>query len=163
MLSIVQSCAQRLRRGLWRFQRRQRVRKRFAVLFVVVGVASSVGLKALLPVAGQLLLWALLLLVVAWLLRGQGRSFFGPVFFYDLVRSSRRGEQVGHRCLYAIVLLCVLAAVYWSWFPDLSIEQLMRSRSMSISERARFASAFFASFIGAQFVVVLLITPLYTA
>lgn len=91
------------------------------------------------------------------------RSFFGPVFFYDLVRSSRRGEQAGHRFLYALVLFCVLAAVYWSWFPDQTLEQLMRSQSMSKSARARFASQFFASFIAAQFVVVLLITPLYTA
>src|SRR5439155_27290730 len=108
-------------------------------------------------------LWPALLLVAAWLLRGQEDSFFGPVFFYDLVRSSRRGELVGHRCCYAIVLFCVIALVYWSWFPDLGWEQLLRGRSLSISQRARFASSFFTNFMVAQLVAVFLITPLYTA
>src|SRR5262249_3310537 len=104
-----------------------------------------------------------MLVVAAWLLRHAGRSLFGPVLFYDLVRSSRRGEQVGHRCVYAILLLCVLAAVYWSWFPGQGLEHLLRSRSMSINERARFAGSFFTSFMTAKFVVVFFITPLYTA
>jgi ABC-type transport system involved in multi-copper enzyme maturation permease subunit len=91
------------------------------------------------------------------------RSFFGPVFFHDLVRSSRRGEQVGHRSLYALVLVGVVVAVYWSWFPGQGLEPLLRGTSMSISEQAQLASSFFSNFMAAQFVVVLLITPLYTA
>src|SRR5437899_3468099 len=98
------------------------------------------------PVGRQLFFWALLLLVLAWLLRGQGRSLFGPVFFYDLVRSSRRGEQAGHRTFYALVLLCAIAGLYWSWFPNQSLDQLLHGRSMTISQRARFASSFVMSF-----------------
>lgn len=161
MPSIVQSWGCRLRHGLW--QRRQFPGKRLAVLFLVAGVACSFAFNVHLPVPSHLLLWVLILLVAAWLLRHAGRPLFGPLFFYDLVRSSRRGEQIGHRCVYAIVLVCVLAVVYWSWFPGQSLEQLLRSKAMSGSERTRFADSFFTNFMMAQFVVVFLLTPLYTA
>jgi ABC-type transport system involved in multi-copper enzyme maturation permease subunit len=163
MLSIVSSCAYRFGCRLGRFQREHLAGKPLAVLLVVAGVTCSVVLNARLPVSGHLLVWILLLPFIAWLVRRDGQPFFGPVFFYDLVRSSHRGEQVGHRCLYAILLICVLAGVYWSWFPNLGIEHLMRSRSMTVSQRARLAGSFFTSFMTAQFAIVFLITPLYTA
>jgi ABC-type transport system involved in multi-copper enzyme maturation permease subunit len=87
----------------------------------------------------------------------------GPVFFYDLVRSSRRGEQVGHRCVYAILLVFVLGTVYFSWFPNQGLTYLFHGTTMSRPDRARFASNFFRTFMTAQLVVVFLITPLYTA
>src|SRR5947209_6715766 len=114
MLSIVQAWSYRLRRSLWGFPRGKSSGRRLAALFLVAGVACSVGLNWLLPVAGQLLLWTILLLIGAWLVRHAGPWSFGPVFFYDLVRSSRRGEQVGHRCVYALLLIGVLAVLYWS-------------------------------------------------
>src|SRR5437764_968748 len=142
MRSLLQSGAFRLRRGLWHFRK-----KHLLLLLLLLAAADLVEFHALLPVASQILLWAALLVIAAWVLHGEGRSFLGPVFFYDLVRSSRRGEQVGHRCFYALMLACVIAAVYWSWFPDQGWEQLLRSRSMTISQRAQFASSFFTNFM----------------
>jgi ABC-type transport system involved in multi-copper enzyme maturation permease subunit len=163
MLSIVQSLGYQLRHGLLPFGRRQPSAKRLAILLFVAGAAASTALRNLLPATGQLVLWAALMLYAAWLLRQCGRPFFGPVFFYDLVRSSRRGEQVGHRCVYALLLVGVLATVYLSWFPNQALTYLLHSTSMTLGARARFAASFFTSFMSAQLVVVFLITPLYTA
>src|SRR5260370_42300347 len=112
MLSIVPSCGYRFRCRLGRFQREHLPGKRLAVLLLVAGVACSVGLNGRLPVSGHVLLWTLLLPFVAWLLRRDGRPFFGPGFFYALVRSSHRGQQAGHRSLSPILLFSCLPASY---------------------------------------------------
>src|SRR5262249_47805773 len=94
---------------------------------------------------------------------GERRPFLGPLFRYDLVRSSRNGQLIGHRCFYAIVLLMVLGLVYWDHFPRNVLRDVLHSAPMSIRARAQFAGTFFSSFMQAQFAMVLLITPLYTA
>src|SRR5262249_21346198 len=78
--------------------------------------------------------------------------------------SSRRGEPIAHRCLYAGLLACVLLVSYWRWFPDLDLADPMRSLSLrNAHDRAHFAESFFAGFMVLQFAVVLLLTPTYTA
>jgi ABC-type transport system involved in multi-copper enzyme maturation permease subunit len=95
--------------------------------------------------------------------RIQWRRVLGPVFFYDLVRSSRQGQIIGHRCLYAGLLAFVLFVAYSNRFPQYGIADLMQGKSLSVSERARFAESFFSNFMLLQFAVILLLTPLYTA
>jgi ABC-type transport system involved in multi-copper enzyme maturation permease subunit len=113
--------------------------------------------------AWQVPLWALLLSGVAVLLRRSLQRNFGPVFLYDLVRTARRGQQLGHRSLYAVLLLGLLFAVYWSWFPDSGQNSLLHEQAIRPADKARFAGSFFTAFLGIQFALVLLATPTYTA
>src|SRR5262245_17811533 len=97
------------------------------------------------------------LLVVAGLFFA-ARWLFGPVLFYDLVRSSRRGRNVLLRVLYAAALLFALATLYLNYDP-------FDGDPFSRSPRglASFAEAFFCTFVGVQFGAVLLLTPAYFA
>jgi ABC-type transport system involved in multi-copper enzyme maturation permease subunit len=102
--------------------------------------------------------------------RGERGPFFGPLLRYDLIRSSRSGQQIGHRCLYACVLLLLLGLVYSNYVSPRSYRsiwnpygQWLQRTSMPARERAAFAASFFAHFMEAQFAIVLLITPLYAA
>jgi ABC-type transport system involved in multi-copper enzyme maturation permease subunit len=115
------------------------------------------------PFGWQLLLWAMLLTVFGVIVRRGAQQTFGPVFFYDLVRTARREHQIGHRCLYAVLLLGLLFLVYWSWYPDRDLVNLWYGRTISPADRARFAGSFFTAFLAIQFAVVLLVTPTYTA
>jgi ABC-type transport system involved in multi-copper enzyme maturation permease subunit len=111
----------------------------------------------------QMPLWVLLLVGLAVSLLRIAQRNLGPVFFYDLVRTARRGQQLAHRLLYAVLLLGLLFAVYWSWFPNYSPDSLLQEQAISPAERARFAGSFFTAFLGIQFAVVLFVTPTYTA
>jgi ABC-type transport system involved in multi-copper enzyme maturation permease subunit len=108
-------------------------------------------------------LWVLLLGGLAVLLRRSLQRNLGPVFLYDLVRTARRGQQLGHRTLYAVLLLALLFAVYWSWFPSYGQDSLLHEQAIRPADKARFAGSFFMAFLGIQFAVVLLVTPAYTA
>jgi ABC-type transport system involved in multi-copper enzyme maturation permease subunit len=90
-------------------------------------------------------------------------GFFGPVFFYDLVRTARRGQQIAHRCLYAGLLTVMLLLVYWSWFPSAGFGAILRPVNIRISDLSQFSESFFHWFLIVQFGVVLLVTPAYTA
>jgi ABC-type transport system involved in multi-copper enzyme maturation permease subunit len=87
----------------------------------------------------------------------------GPVFWYDLIRTSRRGHLIGHRMLYAGVLTVILVLIYWNYFPYLAINALIHGYRLSLAEQGRFASITFNSFMAFQFVVIFFLTPLYTA
>jgi ABC-type transport system involved in multi-copper enzyme maturation permease subunit len=113
--------------------------------------------------AWQLALWALLASGLAVLLRRSLQRNLGPVFLYDLVRTARRGQQLGHRSLYAVLLLALLLAVYWSWFPDSRQNSLLQEHAIRTADKARFAGSFFTAFLGIQFALVLLATPAYTS
>jgi ABC-type transport system involved in multi-copper enzyme maturation permease subunit len=91
------------------------------------------------------------------------RRILGPVFWYDLVRTSRHGQVVGHRLLYVSLLGFVLFLVYWNRFPNQSFADLFQGPRLSVSARASFAESFFYGFMGIQFLMILLLTPLYTA
>jgi ABC-type transport system involved in multi-copper enzyme maturation permease subunit len=91
------------------------------------------------------------------------RRIFGPVFFYDLVRTSRQGQIIAHRCLYACLLAGVLFLAYHNRFGQAAVADLFRSPTIGLPERANFAASFFTNQVILQFVVILLITPLYTA
>src|SRR5262245_51578055 len=71
-----------------------------------------------LSLPSQLALGAVLLAalaVLAWLLLPQ---LLGPVFFYDLVRTSRRQRYFLFRAGYAGGLLIVIFLFYASWFDS---------------------------------------------
>jgi ABC-type transport system involved in multi-copper enzyme maturation permease subunit len=93
----------------------------------------------------------------------QRGRILGPVFWYDLVRTSRHGQVIGHRLLYAGLLTLILVFVYQSHLSTYSIYDLIHGQRLSRAQRAHFAGSFFDGFMILQCVMILLLTPLYTA
>jgi ABC-type transport system involved in multi-copper enzyme maturation permease subunit len=130
---------------------------------VIAGTTALIWFSSSLSFPWLAALWAALLLVGAALLRRRWHQFFGPVLLYDLVRTARRGQIIAHRSLYAFVLLGMLLILYWTWFPHASFESLLQPVALRPAEVSSFAHAFFNSFMIVQFIMVLIITPAYTA
>jgi ABC-type transport system involved in multi-copper enzyme maturation permease subunit len=105
--------------------------------------------------------WGVLGLGLVLLLAAVGRRAFGPVLFYDLVRSTRRGRYAALRCVYAVALFVLLFLFYSRWtntiLDVLSVESIDRSRA------AQFAEEFFHGFMTLQFLAVFALTPAFTA
>ena len=111
----------------------------------------------------QLVIWIFLWLAgICLVLRRLWIGLFGPVFSFDLVRTSRRSPIFSLRCLYAGALLFILYLFYVSWFGN----QLAwpwesdRELRLPIDRQAAFARSFFLAYLGVQVSAVLLITPL---
>ena len=96
--------------------------------------------------------WLLLLLVAAWPVV---RGLFGPVFYYELIRTGRQRSTFLFRCLYAAVVGCTLTMMYVGWIDD------GKDTTVGTNELARFGIAFFHTFVSIQYVVVVLLTPVY--
>jgi ABC-type transport system involved in multi-copper enzyme maturation permease subunit len=93
-------------------------------------------------------------------------SLFGPVFFYDLVRSARRSNLALVRGTYAAALLIMLYLVYSSVVHIQAAsfwEALWSPARVKINLIARFGEGFFLAFVGVQLAAVILLTPLCTA
>jgi len=94
----------------------------------------------------------LLLFEVSGLIR-----MFGPVLYYDLVRQARRLRYVLIRFFYAAGLFLAVCWVYWQWQLE------FRYRQMRPSDLAEFGQEFFYTFLVLQTLLVLILTPAYTA
>ena len=119
-----------------------------------------------------------------------GAQPFGPVLFYELVRTGRRGRFILVRCAYALVMLLALSAVSIKygdnpltlisptstirgqpvtvWGPGRQVIVYPRAdpaalRAAQAAALALFAEAFFSAFMVVQLLAVLLLTPAYTA
>lgn len=131
-------------------------------LGVVTAVLLFVGIKS---GGAEWFWWGLAgLAAVAlglWLRRRGG--FFGPHFFYDLVRLARRARSRDVRMLYGIAMLIGLGLIYWLQFPHSTLDMLLfdTQRNMSINVGARFAELFVFTVIVIQNLAVLLLTPVY--
>ncbi|HBI45901.1 MAG TPA: hypothetical protein DDY78_24055 [Planctomycetales bacterium] len=108
------------------------------------------------PPWASILASACLLVVAAVLFRRGWLKAFGPILWYDLVRTSRRARTYFVRGAYLLILFAVLAMMYWS-------ESIGRYGPPSNSQVARFAEHFFYTFLITQFVLMVLLTPAYTA
>jgi ABC-type transport system involved in multi-copper enzyme maturation permease subunit len=142
-----------------RLLRSERLRTLLALLAVPLLVAEAVGLISAAPDlsgAAAALLWAQWLLCTAALVLAAASLLFGPVFFYDLVRMTRRGRYFLIRTVYGGALLFVLWVIWWN-------EGVFYSGPVSLSQMAAFAAVFFGWFMGIQFGIVALLTPAYTA
>lgn len=104
---------------------------------------------------GALALGIFLLLLPLW------RQLFGPVLFYDLIRSTRRGRYAVLRCLYAAALLVMLFLFYSRWTN--TILDVMSVQGIDRTKAAQFAEEFFHGFMTLQFIAVVLLTPAFTA
>src|SRR5208283_3574479 len=102
--------------------------------------------------------WVFVLVAVPFVLRRPAQWLVGPLPFYEILRTTRRGRYVLLRCLYAGALLATLYWVYASWFGDPFSETVLHPEKLP-----QFAEAFFQRFLAAQLGAVLLLTPALTA
>jgi ABC-type transport system involved in multi-copper enzyme maturation permease subunit len=130
--------------------------ERLAFLLLLVS-AGTWGSQTL-PLALQTFLGVAVLVALAVLLRRGVARLLGPMFFYDLLCTARRGRQLALRCLYAVVLLGAIFTVYANWFGVGSFGQPLPQDQL-----ARFATSFFTTFLGTQLLAVLVLTPAFTA
>jgi ABC-type transport system involved in multi-copper enzyme maturation permease subunit len=124
-----------------------------ALVALAAGAAALVAVARLttLPLPYQVVLWAVWLagLVVV------GR-LFGPVLYYDLVRSARRLRFVVVRTLYALLVSFILC---WMFY----IQVVQYGWRMPTQQMAEFANDFFYAYLIIQYLTVVLLTPAYTA
>src|SRR5262245_24681896 len=143
-------------------------------------LAVLAGLTLFLWLMDRLVPWqqiglgvALAVVELALLYRLSGRSLLGPILFYDLIRSARHGRHALLRCGFLVVLLVMLSLLYFEWFSGtrararalagtgagFSGQSDWTGGQLSPNELAQFAEAFFETFMGVLFVVVVVVTP----
>ncbi len=109
----------------------------------------------------QLTTAAGLVLALALLARRGWLRLFGPVLFYEVIRSARRGRYILLRWLYAVGLLLLLVWVHSMW--NLEQRYGQDNKPLDYKMQAQLAEQFFAAFAVTQFIVVVLLTPAYVA
>ena len=134
MVAAVQGMAGWLRRNLAWSNSRQSWQERIAAAGLLAGALAILWYASELSVARQVLLWGILLVGLAALMRRGWLKLFGPVLFYDLVRIARRRRYIFLRCLYAIGLTFLLCWVYYIWTLGLP-----RNEPAKIADMARLA------------------------
>ncbi len=125
-------------------------------VLVALSVTWALGSETAPPPAAYAILLAVVLLVVGALRWAGWLKLFGPLLFYDTLRSARRGRHVWARGLYAGLLLFLLFTAFLG----------SRSGGAQQSEAqaaSALASKYFESFMLVQLVAVLVLTPAYVA
>lgn len=90
---------------------------------------------------------------------------FGPVCYYDLMRTGRQGRYVWLRSGYTIGLLLILYWVYVGWFrrPQGGLPDLFESPALEVRLLPQFGASFFYGFLWVQALAVLILTPIHVA
>lgn len=138
---------------------RQAWEERAGLLILILGALGLFVFARGLPLSRQVLLWGLLLVVLAVLLRRGWLRAFGPVLFYDLLRGTRRGRYFLLRFFYTLGLGLVVGWSYYVFYLELRFT----TGQPTIRDQAVFAERLFYTFMWVQFLVVVLLTPAYTA
>jgi ABC-type transport system involved in multi-copper enzyme maturation permease subunit len=121
-------------------------------------VVAAVGLwlaGTRLTVWQNIALWAVLAITAGILLRRGWLKLFGPVLFYDMLCTARRGRYFLVRSLYTMLLLMVLGSVWLSTQPF--------NRQSPRDQAASIAMHYFEFFTLVQMIAVVLLTPSYVA
>jgi ABC-type transport system involved in multi-copper enzyme maturation permease subunit len=108
----------------------------------------------------ELIPWATAVMGLALLSRRYPPRIFGPVLFYDLVRTARRVRFTVVRTIYAAVLAIVLG---WMGLLFLARYSDESGFGMTINHMAEMANIYFSTFMVIQFIVVVVLTPAYVA
>jgi ABC-type transport system involved in multi-copper enzyme maturation permease subunit len=141
-------------------------RREWIVLFAVLAwLAAGYGIHILarkLALGESILLYALWLLAFGLVARDAVRNLFGPVFFHDIVRTGRQRHTYLLRWLYAVVVGFTLTTLYYSWLRGKAHASNLNV-VVGTNELANFGAEFFTTFIVMQFLVVVLLTPVYVA
>jgi ABC-type transport system involved in multi-copper enzyme maturation permease subunit len=147
----------RLRHRLGWATRRQAWQEGAAGLLLLGAMIAAVSLRNVMSRSTQVVLWGLLIVASVALSRRGWLKLFGPVLFYDMICSARRARYALLRCLYALLLLLMLYAVYQGHRERMNQGGLDARRIAALSE------SFFYTFMTVQFLAVALLTPAYLA
>lgn len=101
-----------------------------------------------------LAIWLGLLAYLVWLKISHDFQIIGPLGYFEMVRFARQGWTTWLRCLYALLLLLVLALVYRQFAIGMTVE-------VSRTEIGRLAESFTLTVLIFQNTVVLVLTPIY--
>ena len=107
-----------------------------------------------------------LIVVLAAIFRRAWQPLFGPVFFFDLVRSTRRSNFALLRGVYLLAILVLLFLIYANTVDtgSTSIWQILwKPVKVPLAEVARFGQSFFYVLVSGQFIAVVLLTPICAA
>ena len=146
-----------LKRNLAWSNSRESWQERIGVAVLLVGAVVLGAMRDRFTLSQEVLLWALLCVALAVLLRRGWFRLIGPMLFYDLVRIARRSRYFWVRCLYVLLLSLLLGWVYLLWYLA------SNTGGLRPNQMASFAESFFYTFIIVQFIMVVVLTPAYTA
>jgi ABC-type Na+ efflux pump permease subunit len=98
-------------------------------------------------------------------------TLLGPLFRYEMLRSSRQMRCFSLRCVYGVVLLVILYLVFASWFGWDGSERYKRVRNrlagesseFSINDMAEFGQTFAYACLWVQLGAAFVLTPILTA
>jgi ABC-type transport system involved in multi-copper enzyme maturation permease subunit len=147
-----------LRRRLTWSNSRQAWQERASLALILAAGLLVYFLSDRLTVGAQVALWFVLLVSLAFLFRQGWFTVLGPVFFYDLVRTTRRSRFSLYRA-YAYFVLLLVAIFYSVWWNGLDWQR----PTPSIRDVGDFAQHFFLTFMGLQLLMVSVVTPGYVA
>jgi ABC-type transport system involved in multi-copper enzyme maturation permease subunit len=136
---------------------RESWQERIGIGLLLIGTLAVGWFRDRLSLGEEVLTWTLLAVCAAILTRRGWLRLFGPILFYDLVRSARQRRYLLLRALYGGFLALLLFWVYLTWHLRPS------GGAFTTKTMTDFAEQFFYSFIVVQVVTVILLTPAYTA
>lgn len=92
-------------------------------------------------------------------------GWVGPLFGWELVRLARRGQTTRARGILALIVLLALLlfTVYWFARQGLRAVFFGTNTALSIEESARFGEQFALTFLIAQLLAMIFLTPAYAA
>jgi ABC-type transport system involved in multi-copper enzyme maturation permease subunit len=157
MSPYVEATALWLKRNLAWSNSRESWEERIGFAAILACAVVLGWIRDRLSLSQEMVLWAALIIALAVLLRRGWLRLCGPMLFYDLVRIARRRRYFFLRCLYVLLLSLLLGWVYLLWYLNSSTGRLQAN------EMASFAESFFYTFMSVQFLVVIVLTPAYTA
>lgn len=138
----------------------------FVLAAVLAWLAAGYGVHLVsrkLALGESILLYAVWLLAFGLVARDAVRNLFGPVFFHDIVRTGRQRLTFALRWFYAVGVGFVLTMLYYFWLDGKVNYFRNPNPVVGTNEMANFGAEFFATFIVIQFLVVVLLTPVYVA
>jgi ABC-type transport system involved in multi-copper enzyme maturation permease subunit len=156
-VSLVQSCAVRMRRTFPLSNSPAAWRERLGLAFVAGGAVLLFLFADQFTPGQELLLGALVLLTLGILVRQRWFTLVGPVLGHEMVRTARRSRFTLYR-LYAYFVVVLVAFFYAIWYA-----QTHHGPSLTTRQTAAFAQGFFYSFLGLQVVAVCVLAPGYLA
>jgi ABC-type transport system involved in multi-copper enzyme maturation permease subunit len=158
MSPYLEATAGWLKRNLAWSNSRESWEERIGFVALAVSALALAWVRDRLSLSQEVVLWAALVVALAVLFRRGWLRLCGPMLFYDLVRIARRSRYFFLRCLYTLLLSLLLGWVYLMWYLKSGSTGRLLPNDM-----ARFAESFFYTFMTVQFLVVVVLTPAYTA
>jgi len=120
-----------------------------------------------LPAWLDISLWTSAVAILGYLIYASSAWLFGPVLFYELIRSARSARIPIFRIVYALTLLLTSFLVYIQYAAgegaDASISAVFEGARVESNRMADFAQTFFLVFLALQIGLVFILTPAFVA